>query len=503
MSKNFLRFKRRLGVIRTVRASLIGLAVGLAAAGVWLILTKLAVIGFEPINSIYIGIGLALVSGGLVFLLSGRSDKSLAEELDEQFGLKARVQTMIAYQGEDGELVELQREDADSVLSTVPLKAYKFKKLWINIVALILAASLLAGGLLVKDMRDYVPPEEVIPFELSELQREGLNELIRYVERSPMEEEYRVLIAEELRTLLSELENATTMPEMEVALAKSMAIICDITYRSSTATEILNVLWDSDDIYLRYLAKALDTSNQSSPSWGDFAENMTEYAAILMGDGNEDEDALTGVAALKWSLESMNLKYDVALKSSGLDEGDELYLAIRNLFEANPGGLLVILGGIDYYDDDTARDMLNQSLNLNGTALYEAVALNKNNASTGEYVMTRLASLFLVPLPEFERPEFVKTGESVDPNKGDANDKENENGINDGGIGEGATYGTDDMVLDPITGEYVKCSELIDRYFALMTEKLNNGSYTEDQKEAIRKYFDLLFAGLEKKEEGK
>ena len=502
MSGNFLKFKRRLCLIRAIRACLVGAAVGLASAGVWLILSKLAVIELDFIYSLYIGLGLAFLSGAAVFLFSRKSDKAFAEELDEKFGLKARVQTMIAYRGEEGALISIQREDADAALSVLPLKSYKFKRAWIFIVALILSAAVLAAGFIVPNMRDYVPPEEIEPFELSQLQREGIRELIRYVERSGMEEEFRTPIAEELDKLLARLEGIDTMPDMQAALAECMAIICDITYDSSTAAEMLDALWNRGDVYFRYLAKALDTSSWSAPDWSDFAENMTEYSGILMGDNNEGEEALRGVASLKWAIESMTSKLDIVLDYSGLDSSDEIYAAIERLFEANPGGFRVLLSGIGSYDDDSAREALDLSLSLNSTVLYDAVSLNRVNAATGEYAMTRLASLFLVPLPEFERPEFVKTGEAIDGGAGSGSDKENENGNNDGGIGEGATYGSDDLVLDPLTGRYVKYGELIDRYYAIMSERLNAGSYTEEQQEAITKYFGLLFSGLEK-EEGK
>ena len=249
MSGTFLKFKRRRNLIRIIRSALVGTSVGLCTAGVWLILTKLAVIGFEPISSLYIGAGLALLTGGILFLFSGRSDGSLAKELDSEFDLKARVQTMIAYEGEEGEIISLQREDTEQTLSRVPIKSYKFKRLWIYLVVLLISAATLVAGLLVKDMRDYVPPEEIEAFELSDMQRAGLNELIRYVENSSMEEEFRAPIVDELRNLLAALEEITTMPDMQAALATSMAVICDITYESSTATEMLNALWDSDDIY--------------------------------------------------------------------------------------------------------------------------------------------------------------------------------------------------------------------------------------------------------------
>jgi len=61
-------------------------------------------------------------------------------------------------------------------------------------------------------------------------------------------------------------------------------------------------------------------------------------------------------------------------------------------------------------------------------------------------------------------------------------------------------YGSDDLVLDPLTGEIVKYGDLIDRYNAIMYERLEGDFYTEEQKQVIRKYLELLYSGLEKKE---
>ena len=136
---------------------------------------------------------------------------------------------------------------------------------------------------------------------------------------------------------------------------------------------------------------------------------------------------------------------------------------------------------------------------LVSNALYDAISLNKVNANVGEQAMKKLATLLLVPIPEFERPEFVKNNESINKNQGTGDD-DNNNTSGDGGVGPGATYGSNDIVIDPLTGEPIEYGKLLDKYNAIMYEKLDGDSYTEEQKEAIKKYFDLLWSGLEKKE---
>lgn len=491
----FLKFKKRFNKIRIAKSLMIGVAFGLTLGGSWLMLSKLAIIPFDPISAVFEGVGVALIAGGLAFLLGGRSDKLLAEELDSRFGLEERVQTMIAYSDEAGEMANLQRQDAERAISEIPLKSYKFKGLWIYICAILLSAAVLAVGFMVKDMRDYVPPVEEIPFELTELQEIGILELIDYIEDSKMEKEFSTPIADELRDLLSVLRTTDTQNEMRAALAKSMAVIMDITYKSSTATEMLNALWNTGNVYFRHFAKVLDTSVQSSSDWGDFAEKVAKYKEVLLG-----EDSGKGAENLKAALEGMNGSLETLLLVSSVSQDDEIYLAIENLFKDGKCGLALILQRVDQLSGADAKLMLDEAFDAHRDEIFSAISLNKANATAGEYVMTRLGSLFLVPVPEFERPEFVKNNASIDGGSDGGEEKDPENSENPGGVGPGASYGSDDMVLDPITGNLVRYGDLIDRYNAIVYERLEGDFYTEEQKAAIRKYFELLYSGLEKKE---
>ena len=501
MKGTFLKFKRRLNVIRISRSVFLGASVGLVLSGLWLILWKLAVIDFAPIISLYIGLGSFVLTGGLALLLSDKSNKKLAEELDSQFGLKARAQTMIQYADQEGDLVEMQRQDAERALSKIPVKKYKFKGFWIYLHVLVLSAAVLVTGFVISDVRDYVPPEEIIPFELSAMQETGIKNLITYIDNSAMEEEFRTALSEVMTDLLSTLKNTHTQNDMLISVDSAMMAIRDITYASSTSTEVLNALWDSDDYYLKHLAKALDTSDWSEPNeetWGDFAEKLVNYAGVLMGDDEEDGES-SGKETLKFALDTMSRKLNITLEAADVSEDDEICAAINQLFNRNPGGLVTLLSSIDRIDEDKAREDLTFCFDLNSNALYDAISLNKVNANVGEQAMKKLAALLLVPIPEFERPEFVKNNESIIKNPGSGED-DNNNVSGDGGIGDGATYGSNDIVIDPLTGEPIEYGKLLDKYNAIMFEKLDGDSYTEEQKEAIKKYFDLLWSGLEKKE---
>ena len=129
---SFAKFKKRLMLQRILRALMLGGAGGMALGSVSLILSKRNLLPFEPIASIFVGIAAFLLVGGITYLLTHVSDRELAARLDSDFGLSARVQTMVEYSGEEGDMLAMQRQDADEKLAGISPKRLKFRKLWIK-----------------------------------------------------------------------------------------------------------------------------------------------------------------------------------------------------------------------------------------------------------------------------------------------------------------------------------------------------------------------------------
>ena len=502
MSKTFLKFKERQQKLRIIKSVAIGGAFGIGVGGLCLILAKLNLSGFAPIFSLPIALVIFAAAGALAYQALDQSDMALAIELDARFDLKEKMQTMVAFDGKDGDMLALQREDAEHSLSRVAPDQLKIEKIWIYITALSVAFAILLGGIITPNIwkRNQNPP-----YRLSEYQEAGIKELISYVNASEMEEEYRTRISAELTDLLSDLKGVDNEKAMRAELAETMAFICVITYDSSNSAEILDTLWGTSDKYLRYLAKWLDTS--SSYDEGDFAERLVEYSAILVGeelDGEEEsDDAPTDEekkAAISGAVDGMARKYKIAFEASKIPENDEIYLALQSLFYSEAEGeegLSLVNEKMNSLDYQQAKEAVTSALYGVYDDMYAAIRQQKINTNTGEYAMTRLSSLFAVPVPEFERPGFVKTGEAVEGDKGNESDDDEEGGKNNGGIGEGATFGSKDLVLDPLTGNYVEYGTLIETYYGVVNEKLESGSYTEEQKEMILKYFALLYSGIE------
>ncbi len=502
MGESFKRFMNKANKARLIKTVSAALASGMTVAGVLLILIKREVIALLPLYAAIFGLLAAAIAFGLFFLLTKVSERLVAKRLDREFGLSERAQTMVAYRDASGAMMALQREDTEKVLGEHSVKELKIKNLWIYITVILLSVACFTVGLVMKRTERQEPPEVIPPFEISDMQIAGLEELIAFVSASKMDDPYKTVISDELGTLLAALRDADTEPEMQAALATSLVVIAEATYDSSSMTEILNAMWATDNVHLKALATALDTSGWTENEalcWGEYMESYKDFSASFdfreAAESEEISDAEL-LQRIKWALEDTSMKADAALNSSGIDKGDVLAAALAKLISAEGGefsGFRVIHAASEGKTYDILRAEIENTVDSIADELYSTISHQKANTNVGEYVLKKLASLFAVVIPEFERPTLKETGGSG----GNNDDSQQGSG---GGVGEGATFGSDDLVLDPVTGKYVTYGTLYATYNTLMIEKLNSNryAYTDEQIQQIEKYFALLYSGLEK-----
>ena len=500
MNGSFQKFKRKALFLRICKAILAGLSLGCCVGGILLALSRLAILTPPPTVALAIGAAVGAVTATILLFLLRKSDAALARELDARLGLSERVQTAIAFREDAGGMIELQRADADMALERLGTRVYKAKRLWVYIVSLVLGAAILTCGFFAPYRRDYTEPEVIPPYEITEVQIAGLEELIRYVEESDMETVYSERISDALGVLLADLRAATTEPERDAALALALTEITETTYDSSSMTEILNALWGTEDAVVRKLALTLNTSGWSAPDWGDFAEKYAALRDTLTATVEGAEDA-QAVAELRQRIDSLVIKTENALLFSKIPVTDPLHAVLLQWTgETEDASVLSLSEACERMDGMCAADAsaaILQSVSDMTDRIYAVISAQKINTNVGEYVLGKLSALFGVPIPAFERPLL-----SENVSGGTESDREEGEGTG-GGVGEGAVFGSDDLVLDPITGEYVEYGRLYADYNLRMLERLENEEYgyTEAQKKAIEKYFALLYGGL-KEEEG-
>ena len=495
MSERFKKFKQELLISHIVKSVLAGLGVSLATVGGLLLLRNYEIIRLQLIFIILIGVGMLVLGMGAVFALSARSDMSVAIRLDRQFSLGERVQTMLQYQSDDGAILQLQREDTEKSLASADIGKLRFRKIWIYCIGLVMGAGILALGLVLKPAPTPPTPVIDIPFSITEIQKTALEELIEQVETSDMSSPCRENTAAHLDLLLEELTDATTVREKDAAISKATSAILLEIDTASCGLEIINALGASSKSPVLALAKAINFYDWTEGvEWDNFTAAMTRARAELIialeeGESGDTSELLTAL------LTETGSAIPLSLRASGTSSDEALYIAVDKyasyinddssvLGIARLSGLVSELG---YTEAQRRLDLLFAELS-NGT--FTSLEQHYTDISLGEFSVLRVCSLFGVSTPRFERPTINRAGEDNTPSGGNM-------GSGGGGIGVGTVYGSDDLVLDPISGEYVEYGKIIDAYYSKMFGKVQDGNYTEEEKKAMEKYFEILYGGFD------
>lgn len=506
MGESFIKFKRKAWAICWIKTVAIGLATGMLLAGAFLLLSKFEIIAMPLEYALFIGLGGMLLSGVIAFLCLYRSDRAIARQLDEQFALDERTQTMLAYGNQEGVLYDLQRKDANESLAAVPLKDFKFKDLWIYILCVCIGVSSLVTGLVVTPEEEIIPDPPPEAFAITDIQVAAMEELIAYVENSQMQSPYKESVSQSLRDLLESLKVATVVTQKDEALGLAKDHIYRLTDDSSAAVEFMDALWISESESLKRLAEALNYYDWPQlDQWEYFSKEMTDFrTSFIHADTvTETPDAEKMARETGELLLRVESNLSLSFTRVALLETDDLYVQLNRFALANEtysnGTHLYgcqALGQIaEVIGYETTQKELDATFAAVSAGIFKGLEQHAANTGTGEYALTRLDELFDCGVPKFERPNFYVVSEDDDTG-GDE-----EGGINGGvGVGGETVYGSDDLVLDPITNTYVEYGTILDKYYALMFGKVDGGAYTDQEIEAMEKYFAILYGGFDEEE---
>lgn len=515
MSGKFLKFKEKLSKVRCIKSVLAGLSAGTFLGGAALLLANYGVVNVKPMISLPIGLLACVLVFFAVYLLSGLTDEELARRLDKRLGFEERVGTMVEYSKESGTIVELQRQDTARRLMFVPTGRMKFGRLWLYILCLVLGVATLAAALVFKPEGEGPAEDPEIPFAISDFQITAMEELIEYVSSSEMQSPYRENVAIALTELLAELRQVDSESKRDAALEKALDAIYDETDDSSYAVEIMDALWLTGSDSVKALAKAINYYDwKIGDEWDDYLDKISAFRAEFVyvdesgsdaqqsdgQDTTDDADELKKLNDTVALLLGAGTDIELAVVRIGTKEDDALAVQLLRLASSDEAGddgaafygltKLADLALSDGYDDAQAE--LDSTCASIRVALYIAAEQNMKNTETGEYAMTRLKELFGCKLPRFKRPSFVEqeSGGSNQDSDGNLSYTDSDK-----------AYGSDDLVLDPYTGEYVEYGTILDDYYERAFAKLEDGGLTEEEKDAIIQYYNILKVGFGTTEE--
>ena len=506
MSKNFLSLKKKILLGAIIKAVLLGLSIGLPVASAIALVQKLTSGVIDVGLCCLVGIPLFLAVGGLNFLICYPTEKRIAKQLDGQLALNEKVQTMLAYKDNRGAIFQLQRDDTEKALTGAKVKGIDIKSIILCTVFILIGIGLLVGAIAIPYEEPEPPVIPVVPFEITELQIVAIEELIEYVNASEMDNPYKENVSTALTTMLDELKLVTNTEQRDEVLAKAIDAMYEQTDLSSSAVEIIDELWKKNTTSSKALAKALNYYDWPKlDEWDKFVSKIADFRSTLAYMENDKElDAQKQLEETKALLALTSDNITSALLLAEADSESGLYIVLTRLAKANETnsefgtrvyGLLTLSELITEMGyKDTQRE-LDATLTALNSEIFKELSQHSINTTTGEYAMTRVCALFSYELPRFERPSLFEA------ESGDGSGSDSEGGGASGGIGSGTEYGSDDLVYDPYTGKYVEYGVILDKYYALMFGKLQGEDYTEEEKVAMEKYFDILYSGFGENEE--
>ena len=506
MGEGFKKQKRKFRRSAFIYSAICGVSFGLFAMGI--VYLALALAGaplfLEQIIGILTGVfvGATGLGFGAFLPLLLPSDQKIAATLDQEYGLHEKVQTALAYQKQEGPVVAMLQADTDERLLHLPKRKFEFRKVWQYFVIGILSVAVFASSLFVpyklaqgEDDGPTLNPSA--RFEFTPEHLKSMQELIANVEKSPLEANIKEGTVGSLNALISSLALAETNGEMMDCV-------------EGTAQEITNII--KSPLTYRAIANALGTValNGLAKMIADGVQVYHDFV-IVNYEGVEAFDAQKAALVTEAITEALNEFFSVleegGAADSGAQEGEGDEAPAPGIVERTYGNIYLALTSAAVQEDDALRsalytfaermaqndNRLNNDIEMQFEDDFKASLADQSyRLAMNKYVTNRIREIFGLKIPADE--EFVPT--YADDSSGGKND-----GQTSGGYGPGdLLYGSDDLVYDPVSGKYVTYGELFNDYYAIVESMLREGNLTEEQKEIIRSYIDILLSGIKAEE---
>ncbi len=479
----FGRFKRKLRRNAWIKSLLFGVSCGLLAAAGIIIYQKLTTVSPEVILYLPIGVGVALFTGLLAFLITRPSIKKISRKLDNELALGEKVQTMLEYQDSQEDMLILQREDANEKLMNTPLRAVRDKYFWLSVILPVLACAFITTAVIlpVKAVEPPPPVEEEpeTPFELSSWQESALLELIEQVKNSEMEDAPKAATVAELEGLLETLRVTTVESEMKTHVIDVIRALNQIIQDHNSAVMFYKYLAVSEYEPVKGIAMSMDMIS------GLEAKEALNDARETLRVDEINEPMTAFISALSEALSK--------IREEGLSEEDFIYQTFLTL----TAQLADIGKQADDYTRDWVQARFDEAFTQASGDISDALYVQYINREVKNTTVARLMEIFGISedeLPREEQVQLPSADDEPEDNDGDEEDKGSEGGIGNMEV----LYGSDDVIFDPIKNEYVKYGDVINGYYAAVSEKIIDGKIPDTLQQYISHYFDTLYDGSEK-----
>lgn len=474
-----------------------GLSLGLIVAGGLLLAFKLKRFDFPVWGYPLIGLTVAIICWAALFFVLRPNDKKFAKKLDREYRLREKTQTMLAFRQRQGELIDLQRENAYEKLEAVPQKKYGLQPFLKLIVLPVLAIALFITAVAMPVPQTVDPTAEITDFE-----KLGLENLITEIRGSSLESELKTSVVGVLEGILADLSLSQTENAKKMKVFASVEAIDALVEEENTYGEVASQLKNGDQTVL--IASAISggvfvfdsgvilSSYERVTALEESMERLIEANLGLPLAALEEK--IVGAEDVGGALQTLSKAITEALAASETEKEDALYSGTQTF--ANKLSSVAV--------SETVAQTVSVIFDSYVYELTQALCVQTYNCVIDLYIRIRLSDILSVPIEEFpenivdERPTIDSDASDGEDGSGDSDTTDRENG----GYGKGDTiYGGDSYIYEPDDEEHVKYGSVLDKYYAIVEELIRNGDYTEEEQKAIRAYYSMLYSGIEESED--
>lgn len=509
MTETFKKLKKKHLLIAIMKSIIVGVFSALFAVGTVMLGIKLGAVWIPSYSYVIIALGVFAIAGGITILLIYPTNKSLSKLLDSEYGLDEKVQTMVEFSEQTGDMLKIQREDTEQRLKNLPKKRISFAKIWQYVLIALLGISMILAGAIVPSRYEAPDVPNGNDYVLSEWDSKLLDQLISEVKSSDLKDEVMIPTICALEALKEELANVRTNTAMrevvrDCATAIDQAVILANTYRD--IAKRMNT--DTMDAYIKLeeLIKAFVNAGDSYKKGADGTEiEITSMSMVKTYSQTSEEKIRSELGAFTDAFSS---------KVDKMTENIDIYNAIMDII--GPMNEILVEDGVPI--ETLADDSLYLALSDFSTILgYDIEAyvwrddlkstvskactdfLSSASKAMVEQVYNRMMDDFIFNTLE-DIFGFALTQEELElPGISDTPSGPDDGSSGGGGLGDGeADLGSNDLVYDPNTANQRPYGEIWNSYLAKLEERINGeeSELSEEMQAYIGRYIGILQGNL-------
>ena len=508
MSGGFEKIKRLVKINNVIKSVLNAVAVALVLGAVFMLLDR------RNIYELNITLFAAVLGGGalITFLISlfayRKNDKKLALGIDNELKLNEKVQTMVAFRNENGSVIDVQREDAEQRLGGVKKARMKLVRQGrlTSVLAFVIAAGMLVSTLtLIPQKVEAEEPE--LEYTMSEYERQLLQNLIEYVERSSAVEREKKNILDELNSLQNYLNDTV---KDNAKREKVVATIISV----DEAVEEVNFLDDfrktADERGFKDVSKFADALILLRAGAKPNASMPEAFASITLclqpvrddyKGTNAFEDMGELMNEVKAAIATVKNEH-VALAATDMFIASisEFYGEILDFCNGAKPQTEIVQQQLDtfFFGNPPYEDAMAGALNLLGVKkVYDSLAQENVNIEVGKYVVNQLMSIFGITSEMLPAGTEDLVEDKNDKEESDiaAPDNDDERVVASGGLGDGnLLFGGNDTIYYPEVEDFVHYGTALAYYQNVIIGAIESGLITDERLIAYYEdYFGILF----------